>query len=43
MMGVYDTTDYVAGTGDSWVGNIIIADVGSNTALFTTAAPTSAS
>ena len=43
MMGAYDVTDYVAGTGDSWVGNRIIADVGSNTALVTTGAPTTAS
>lgn len=43
MMGVYDTTDYVAGTGDFWVGNKIASDIGSNTALVTTAAPTSAS
>jgi len=43
MMGVYDTSDYISGTGDSWVGNRIIADVGGNTALVTTANPTAAS
>lgn len=43
LMGAYDTGDYVGATGDSWVGNRIIADVGSNTALVTTGAPAGAS
>lgn len=42
LMGDYDTGDYVAGTGDSWVGNWIIAEFGGQTG-YTTAAPTSAS
>ena len=32
MMGSYDTSDYVAGTGDGWSGNIT-ADISGNTAV----------
>jgi hypothetical protein len=42
-MGVYDTTDYVSGTGDFWNGNTIASDIGGNTGLVTTAVPAAAS